>query len=117
MPLRQICFRALILTLALAALGANFLAYTRPWFLQWGTTPEELTRPLPGDEIVPNAVSQYTRAVTIRAPVEQVWPWLAQLGQDRGGFYSFDWLGKLAGGRGGDADRVHPGGEGGGGGG
>jgi hypothetical protein len=97
MALRQICFRALILTLALAALGANFLAYTRPWFLQWGTTPEELTRTLPGDEIVPNAVSEYTRAVTIRAPVEQVWPWLAQLGQDRGGFYSFDLVENLVG--------------------
>jgi hypothetical protein len=97
MALRRTFFHALILTLALTAIGANFVAYTRPWFLHWGATPDELTRGLPGDEIVPNAVSQYTRAVTIQAPVEQVWPWLAQLGQDRGGFYSFDLLENIVG--------------------
>ena len=97
MAIRRIVFRGLILVLALSAIGANFLAYTRPWFLQWGATPAELTRVLPGDEIVPNAVSQYTRAVTVQAPVEQVWPWLAQLGQDRGGFYSFDLLENIVG--------------------
>lgn len=97
MTVPRVFFRALILVLALSALAANFVAYTRPWFLQWGATPDELTRVLPGDEIVPNAVSQYTRAVTIQAPVEQVWPWLAQLGQDRGGFYSFDLVENLAG--------------------
>jgi hypothetical protein len=97
MALRRTLFRGLILALALAAIGANFVVYTRPWFLRWGATPNELTRVLPGDEIVPNAASQYTRAVTIQASVEQVWPWLAQLGQDRGGFYSFDLLENLVG--------------------
>jgi hypothetical protein len=97
MALRRILFRGLIVALALAAIAANYLAYTRPWFLQWGATPDELTRVLPGDEIVANAASQYTRAVTIHAPVEHVWPWLAQLGQDRGGFYSFDLLENLVG--------------------
>jgi len=97
MALRRILFRGLIVALALAAIAANFLAYTRPWFLRWGATPAELSRLLPGDEIVSNAASQYTRAVTIQAPVEQVWPWLAQLGQDRGGFYSFDLLENIVG--------------------
>ena len=97
MAVRQFFFRGLIVTLALAAIFANYIAYTRPWFLQWGATPAELTRALPGDEIIPNAGSQYTRAITISAPVGQVWPWLAQLGQDRGGFYSFDLLENIVG--------------------
>jgi hypothetical protein len=97
MNLRRIFFRGFILALALVAIGANFAAYTRPWFLQWGATAAELNRGLPGDEIVPDAASQYTRAVTIDAPVEEVWPWLAQLGQDRSGFYSFDLLENLVG--------------------
>lgn len=46
---------------------------------------------------MPNAVSQETRAITIHAPVDKVWPWLAQLGQDRGGFYSYDLLENLVG--------------------
>ena len=39
-----------------------------------------------------HAGGQTTRAITIHAPIEDAWPWLAQLGQDRGGFYSFDLL-------------------------
>ena len=53
------------------------------------------------------AVGQMTRAVTIDSPVEDVWPWLAQVGQDRGAFYSYDWLENLAGCRLKIADRVH----------
>jgi hypothetical protein len=65
--------------------------------LHWGATREESRQRLPGDEIIPDARSQQTRAITIHAPREQVWPWLAQLGQDRGGFYSFDALENLVG--------------------
>jgi len=64
--------------------------------------------PLPGDELVPDPGYQHTRAVTVRASAEQVWPWLAQIGQDRGGFYSYAWLENLAGCRLRNADRVHP---------
>jgi hypothetical protein len=53
--------------------------------------------PLPGDELVPNAAGQTTRAVTIEAPVEAVWSWLAQIGRDRGGFYSAFVLERLEG--------------------
>jgi hypothetical protein len=59
----------------------------RPWHLQWGATDEEVTRRLPGDDLVPRAESETTRAVTVDAPCEEVWPWLVQLGQGRGGFY------------------------------
>jgi hypothetical protein len=56
-----------------------------------------VARRLPGDEIVPRPRKWSTRAITIAAPAEAVWPWLAQIGQGRGGLYSYDWLENLAG--------------------
>ncbi len=88
------------LTATLAAaivLGAAFAFVVRPWYLAWGATPAERTIRFPGDEIVPHAANQETRGITIHAPADRVWPWLAQLGQDRGGFYSFDLLENLVG--------------------
>jgi hypothetical protein len=79
----------------------------RPWMLQWGATRSESEATLPGDELAPRPVGP-TRAVTIDAPVEAVWPWLAQIGQDRGGFYSYEWLENLAGCRMRNAERIHP---------
>ena len=85
-------------TLAAAVLlGAVFALVVRPWYLAWGATPAERTMALPGDEIVPNARNQETRAISIDAPADSVWPWIAQVGQDRGGFYSFDLLENLVG--------------------
>jgi hypothetical protein len=93
--------------LGAAALMAYWLEI-RPWHLRWGATAEEVARPLPGDELVPNPAIDMTRAITIDAPVEEVWPWLAQLGQDRGGFYSYEWLENLAGCRMRNAETIHP---------
>lgn len=73
-------------------LFAAFLLIARPWYRTWGATAQELQRPLPGDFIIPGDASQETRAITINAPADLVWPWVAQLGQYRGGFYSFDQL-------------------------
>jgi hypothetical protein len=56
-----------------------------------------VTQPLPGDDHVPNPAWSSTRAITIAAPAEAVWPWLAQMGQHRGGLYSYTWLENLAG--------------------
>lgn len=96
----------------LAILGATlpwaYAFFIRPWHLRWGATDEELGKPLPGDELVPHPGIESTRAITVNAPVEQVWSWLAQIGQDRGGFYSYEWLENLAGCRMRNADRVHP---------
>ncbi|QSQ25393.1 hypothetical protein JY651_10890 [Pyxidicoccus parkwayensis] len=69
----------------------------RPWMLCWGATPEEVRRALPGDALVPNPVGGSTRAVTIDAPPEAVWPWLVQMGYRRAGWYSYDWLEQTAG--------------------
>ena len=81
----------------------------RPWFLRWGATKEENKKTLPGDELCPDAASVATRAVTIHAPAEEVWPWIAQIGQDRGGFYSYTWLENIVGARMRNADRILPG--------
>jgi hypothetical protein len=69
----------------------------RRFYNRHGATDDELVRPLPGDELVRDAKLGYTRAITIDAPVEQVWPWLVQFGQGRGGFYSYDALENLVG--------------------
>jgi deazaflavin-dependent oxidoreductase (nitroreductase family) len=68
-----------------------------PWHRNWGATDEEATMPLPGDELTPPPVEQNTRAITIAAPPQEVWPWLVQMGADRGGFYSYAWLENLFG--------------------
>ncbi len=84
------------------------VAVARPWSRSWGATPDESEKPLPGDELVPDPGVTMTRAVTVDAPVEDVWPWLAQIGQDRGGFYSYEWLENLAGCHMRNADTIHP---------
>jgi hypothetical protein len=84
--------RALVFATALAALLLIFLGIARPWYLRWGATDEELTMPLASDAIVPGATSSSMRAITINASAEKVWEWLAQTGQDRGGFFSYDIL-------------------------
>jgi hypothetical protein len=75
-------------------LGAPLL---RSRYNRYGATAEELRRALPGDELVKHPKLGYTRAITIDAPPEAVWPWLVQIGQGRGGFYSFDALENLVG--------------------
>lgn len=82
----------------LAATGfvAAWLLF-RKWHLRWGATGEDVARSLPGDEVIPNADLVATRAMTIDAHPQAVWPWLAQLGQGRGGFYSYDVLENLVG--------------------
>ena len=70
---------------------------SRRFYNRHGATDDELARPLPGDELVHESKLGYTRAITIDAPPEQVWPWLVQFGQGRGGFYSYDALENLVG--------------------
>jgi hypothetical protein len=65
------------------------ILFLRPWMLRWGATNTELAMPLPGDDLVPSLAYQSMLAVTIHAPCDRVWPWLAQIGQGRGGFYSY----------------------------
>jgi hypothetical protein len=80
--------------LALVAYVA-FAAFVWPWHRQWGTTPAERRLELPGDRSNRNPNYELMHAVTIDAPPGEVWNWLVQLGQDRAGFYSYDWLERL----------------------
>ena len=78
-----------------------------PWQRNWGATEAEVAMALPGDELTAPPVEQNTRAITVAAPPEDVWPWLVQMGADRGGFYSYAWMENLFGLRIHNADRVH----------
>jgi hypothetical protein len=60
--------------------------------LRWGATEEEIRAPMPGDELLPKAGFNATRAITVDAPPELVWPWIVQMGHGRAGFYSYDLL-------------------------
>lgn len=80
-----------------AALLAVYAAVIHPWLTNWGATMVERSLPLPGDGLNPDPRWQTTRAVTIHAPPAVVWAWLIQHGQDRAGFYSYDWLENLTG--------------------
>jgi hypothetical protein len=62
----------------------------RHWHLRWGATDEEVLASMPGDAIVPRASLNATRAITIDAPPERVWPWIVQMGYRRAGFYTYD---------------------------
>jgi protein-S-isoprenylcysteine O-methyltransferase Ste14 len=88
--------RLLWLALAGAALFAGaiwgYFTFLSPRVMTWGATPEEVTAAWPGDEYVPTTERLSTRAITIQAPVQQVWPWIVQMGADTGGFYSYTWL-------------------------
>jgi hypothetical protein len=65
--------------------------------LRWGTVGTEASDPLPGDEFVPQSKWSYTLGVTVDAPPEAVWPWIAQIGQGRGGFYTYQTLENMVG--------------------
>jgi len=85
--------------LGVAALGAVsfrvYLRFIRPWQLRWGATDEEVARAMPGDDVVTSPTFNATRAVTIKARPEEIWPWLVQIGCKRAGWYSYDWIDNL----------------------
>jgi hypothetical protein len=98
---------ATIAVIKLATIGL-YAGVLRERQLRWGASRTEQDSPLPGDELIPIADMIATRAITIHAEKEQIWPWIAQLGQARGGFYSYDWLENLAGCQISSADRIVP---------
>ncbi|MGD8717343.1 MAG: hypothetical protein PVH29_00845 [Candidatus Zixiibacteriota bacterium] len=82
-------FAALAAVVLACAAVLFYLIWFRPWQLTWGATAEELARPMPGDELVPDPDLDSTRAVTVDASAADVWPWLVQIGYRRAGFYSY----------------------------
>ena len=79
---------------ALAGIGAGIYGcLVRPLLLTWGANKDEVTRTYPTDELIPvHDSSVFTMATTLPVPPEKVWPWLAQMGGDRAGWYSWDRL-------------------------
>lgn len=83
---------------SIAALGlvagaiATYVTLIRPRQMRWGATDEEATRAFPYDELVPDPTWSSTRAVTVEATPEQIWPWLVQVGWGRAGYYGYDWV-------------------------
>ena len=91
------------------AFPAAYALVLRPWLQNWGSTAPERAASYPGDDPAgPPPLSTSTRAVTVEAPASHVWKWIAQIGQDRAGFYSYDVLENLAGCHLRSADRIHP---------
>lgn len=110
---RRLAGNVPILTGAAAvALGALLYARgIRPRLSRWGATDDESRSWLPGDDLHSEQRLVSTRAITIGAPPEEIWPWLVQMGHDRAGFYSHDWVERLMGVRyadGHSATRLHP---------
>jgi hypothetical protein len=95
--MRAMTTKLLLLGVGLGAVVLLYAFLFRPWLLDWGSTAEERARQLPGDQIVSVPAKTTTRAVTIRSSAAAAFPWLAQLGQNRGGFYSFELLEDLVG--------------------
>ena len=92
-----------------AVIGAAFLTpFMRSARRHWGLSDEEAARGRPGDELIDVPTWDWTHGIEIAAAVEEVWPWVAQIGADRGGFYSYQWLENLAGCDLKNAERVHP---------
>jgi hypothetical protein len=94
---------------------SEHLASGRPGHSRWGggrfdlrATDDEAQDTLPGDELIPDADITSNRAITIRRAPDAVWPWIAQLGQTRGGFYSYEWLENLVGCHIHNAERIVP---------
>jgi hypothetical protein len=86
--------------ITLAVIVAFSMLYWFPirrWMNRWGTTPSDLTRVMAGDGLLDRSTYSGTTAVVVDAAPEQIWPWLVQIGYQRGGLYSYDWLDRLFG--------------------
>ena len=87
---------------------AVYLLFLWPWMKNWGATTAETRADLLGDDMVAQAKLRFTKGITIQASPAQVYPWLLQIGVDRGGMYSYDWLENLFGLNVHSTDRIVP---------
>jgi hypothetical protein len=69
----------------------------RRWMSRWGAAPSDLSRVMAGDSLLVDPTYSGTMAVIVNAAPEDIWPWLVQIGYQRGGLYSYDWLDRLFG--------------------
>lgn len=87
----------MVVTLAILTVVLLYWFPVRRWFTRWGSTPDDIARAMPGDALIANPTHRATHAVTVYAAPEDIWPWFAQMGYQRGGLYSYDWLDRLFG--------------------
>jgi hypothetical protein len=109
--IQEITMRKILKTIEILA-GIGILAVIvmfalLPWMDKWGATDDETAASFVGDELVPSPRLLYTRAVTVNAAPEQIYPWIVQLGADKGGMYSYTWLETLIQCPQTNADRIH----------
>ena len=78
--------------LGLAIIGVIGIVLLMPWMDRWGATDNEVTAGYTGDDLVPSPRITYTRAVSINATPEEIYPWIVQLGAEKGGMYSYEWF-------------------------
>src|SRR5512140_3676059 len=83
-----------IIGIFFAAIVISVLAVVllMPWMDRWGASVEETVASLPWDELVLSPNIGYTRGISIHASPEQIYPWIAQIGAGKGGWYSYDWF-------------------------
>jgi hypothetical protein len=105
-PAHRLVRRLGLLVAVTLSVALMYAWVIQPWHMHWGATPAEIQQTWPGDQ--PTAPYVTTRAVTIDAPPEAIWPWIVQMGQGRGGLYSYEVLENLAGSDLHNADRIHP---------
>jgi len=87
----------MITLFAILTLSVLYWFPIRRWMSRWGATPSDVTRVMTGDRLLANPTYSGTMAIMVNARPEQIWPWLVQIGYQRGGLYSYDWLDRLFG--------------------
>jgi hypothetical protein len=108
--MRMFTIRRCVVAATLGALAVVvYLRRVEPWLRGWGATDDDRSRHLSMDDLVEPGLDVTTRALSVRAPIDLVWPWLVQIGQDRAGFYSYTVLENLIGANMHNANAVVPG--------
>jgi hypothetical protein len=78
--------------IGLTILAVIGIAALVPWMDRWGATSDEINATFPGDELVAAPRYVYNRVVTVSASPEEIYPWLVQMGAERGGMYTYSWF-------------------------
>ena len=77
---------------AAIVIGLIAVVLLMPWMDRWGASPQEISASLPGDELVLSPNIGYTRGISVNASPEQIYPWIVQIGAEKGGWYSYEWF-------------------------
>lgn len=85
-------FKIVGILAGLAVLAVIVVRALMPWMDRWGATSDEINATYPGDELIPSSPYSYTRAVTVNAAPEDIYPWLVQMGAEKGGMYTYSWF-------------------------